>query len=273
MLLLCSLFLFSLFLSSSFAQAQVKAGFVENQIWFSNDPDTAGETTVISTLINNQDTKAVYGTVTFYDSNKSLGQKSATLEAHTSKVISISWKVTAGDHSIVAKFENTKEGSDKGAATTVSHSSTEAYKFSVAAPIQEPPAEKTIAATLTQPTATTADSGKSDASKTVDEVKGAAETTFTKFDNFREDTAGALSEKADEASAQVDAIKKGQLAGVSKTNEPKKESPSFLGTPFAYVKMLFYQLAYFIFSHKVVFYSLIIVIIIMFFRFLIRASR
>lgn len=35
------------------------------QFGFSNEPDVVGETTTISTLIINQDTKAVYGVVNF----------------------------------------------------------------------------------------------------------------------------------------------------------------------------------------------------------------
>jgi hypothetical protein len=247
--------------------ADVSTGFVEQSVWFSNEPDKVGETILISTLVNNQSDKAIFGTVAFYDEQSLLGKKTVTVEVHSAKVVSISWKVTKGNHSILAKFEDPKISNSEGQSVVVSNAITAPQVFEVIAPAPTP------ITTETKAESTVSDKNKteSDVSKTVDAAKDAAETTFEKLDDFRETTSLALASKAVVAADQIAQIKndavKGKILGASTTKD------SILKTPFAYLKMFFYKLAHFIFSHKYVFYGLIILIIVLFFRYLIRAPR
>ncbi|HRH31507.1 MAG TPA: hypothetical protein PK950_02470 [Candidatus Paceibacterota bacterium] len=271
-----TLFIFTLFALPLFAHAEANAGFVDKSIWFSNEPDTAGETTNISTLINNQDAKAIYGVVGFYDNGKLIAQKPTTVEANASKVVTISWKVTSGSHSMVVKFEDTKYTSDKGTATGIAKSETSPYRFSVAAPAETTADSKTTGKTTTTDTKTGL-SG-SEASDTVEkaagDVKDAAEGAFAKFDNFRSSTGKVLGEKAEAASKEVAALKDNSDAGEKAGPAPANaDSGSFLQTPFAYLKMIFFKIAHFIFSSIYAFYGLIVLIIILFVRYLIRAPR
>lgn len=58
-------------------------------------------------------------------------QKPTTVDAHSSKVVSTTWKVTEGSHTIIAKFEDTRYSSDKGTATIVANSEADPYRFNV----------------------------------------------------------------------------------------------------------------------------------------------
>ncbi len=251
------------FSSPLLARAEANAGFIDTSIWFSNEPDTVGETTTISTLINNQDAKAIYGMIGFYDNGKLITQKATTVDPRASKVVSITWKVTVGSHSMVAKFENTRYTNDKGTATVVSKSETAPYRFTVLTPEAKAVADAKAEANGTNGTSgSSASKTEAEVKKTVDDAKDAAEGAFAKFDNFRTKTAETLVGKVAGAQKSIEDIKE----------IPKKEQ-TFLQTPFAYLKLIFYKAAHFIFSSMYAFYGLIILIIILFVRYLIRAPR
>ncbi|MBP6926602.1 MAG: hypothetical protein KBB70_02810 [Candidatus Pacebacteria bacterium] len=243
------------------ARAEANAGFIDTSIWFSNEPETVGESTTISTLINNQDAKAIYGMIGFYDNGKLITQKATTVDPRASKVVSITWKVTVGSHSMVAKFENTRYTNEKGTATVVSKSETAPYRFTVLTPEAKETADSKATANGTNGTPGSSAS-KTEVEKTVDDAKDAAEGAFAKFDNFRTKTAETLVGKVAGAQKSIEDIKE----------IPKKEQ-TFLQTPFAYLKLLFFKAAHFIFSSMYAFYGLIILIIILFVRYLIRAPR
>lgn len=256
-----SVFAFALiFALPLLARAEANAGFIDTSIWFSNEPDIVGETTTISTLINNQDAKAIYGMVGFYDNGKLITQKATTVDPRASKVVSISWKVTVGSHSMVAKFENTRYTNDKGTATIVSKSETSPYRFTVLTP--EAKAVADAKGNTNGTSGSSASKTETEVKKTVDDAKNAAEGAFAKFDNFRTKTADTLSEKVTDSKKAIEDLKE----------IPKKEQ-TFLQTPFAYLKLIFYKAAHFIFSSMYAFYGLIILIIILFVRYLIRAPR
>ena len=237
------------------ARAEVNAGFIEQAIWFSNEPDTVGEKTNVSTLINNQDAKAIYGMVSFYDNSKLVSKKAATVDAHASKVVMIPWTVTEGKHSFVVKYEDTRYTNEKGTATIVSNNETSPYTFTVVSEAQKVTDAKT-----------TTSKAEDQVKQTAGEVKDAAEGAFAKFDSFREDTATSLEGKVLGATKAVEDTKKAEAA------KPAKDR-SALQTPFAYLKLYFFKLAHFIFSSIYAFYGLIFLIIILFVRYLIRAPR
>ena len=265
--ILVSVFSCVILLPVAVQASEVSAGFVTEPIWFSNQPDIAGETTTISTLINNQDDKAIYGDVVFYDNAIVIGKKSVTVLARSAKVASVPWKVTAGSHSMVAKFENTKQLNDKGTSTDVSNNETNVYRFNVAS------AESTKIQSAPAGSSTSGDASvsasKSDATKTIAEAKNAAENAFSSFDNFRISTAITIGKSADSSTKEIEQIK----ATPTSNGSQATQKSSFLKTPFAYLKMIFFKTAHFIFSNMYVFYGLIILIGILIIRYLIRAPR
>ncbi len=261
------LILFLSIIFPTFVFAQVVAGFVDKPIWFSNEPDTVGETTNISTLINNQDSKAIYGVVGFYDNGSQIGEKTTTVSASASKVITISWKVSAGSHSIVVKFENTKSVSDKGVATKITNEQTSAYRFTVLT--KEEATLKTDDAKSI--TTLASDPIKSSVGGAISGAKELAQNTFEAIDNFRDDTSVTLEKSVIVSEKEIEVINKEKVDGKVAGASAKKES--FLKTPLAILKQYFFKFAHFIFAQTWTFYGLIILIIILFVRYLIRAPR
>jgi hypothetical protein len=264
----------AIFGAAPHAQAAANAGFIDTSIWFSNEPDTAGETVAVSTLINNQDPKAVYGLVGFYDNGKLLSRKTTTVEPHASKVVTINWKVTVGKHSMVAKFESTQVENDEGEEVEVVKNETEPITFTVkeAIPAKTDEKEKEVGA----------DPNKSDIANTVDEAKSAATGAFGKVDEFREETAATYAEKAEAQQKSIADAKKakdekieGKVAGVSATNiqTGNKIKETLIKTPFEYVKLYFFKFVQFVFAHKYIFYGLIILILFLIFRYMARSPR
>ncbi len=284
------LFLATFFLvSPSFVSAQVNAGFIPAPIWFGNQTLIAEQTTTISTLVYNQGEKALYGAVGFYDNDKLLGKKTITVEARSSKVASITWKITVGDHAISAKFENVKQTNESGPKAEVENSTTDAYRFTV------DPLPATVVKTETKDTTTenATAASKTSTSTTkeggaVGTVKDTAQTAFESVDTFREKTAETLEKKVKAAEEEVKVI---EPLPVSKpininddqlqdeTNDQNVNAPkviskkSLVDTPFSYIKLYFYKLAHYIFDHKAAFYGLIILIFFMIIRHIVRAQR
>ncbi len=258
----------AVFVVPRLAHAEANAGFVDASIWFSNEPDGVGESTTISSLVNNQDTKAIYGIVSFYDNGTSVGSKVITVEAHASKVVTVPWKVTEGTHTLIVKFEKTRYINDKGTATIVLNAETSPYRFTVTAPV--PNSNPNSKTTTTAPANSKIDAKTSEIKNTVEDVatnvKDAATNTFAKFDAYRAETGKVLGVKAVAAVQNVDKVKKEQAAA------PKAQK-SFVATPFAYLKMFILKIAHFIFSTVYTFYGLIVLSIILFVRYLIRAPR
>lgn len=268
--------------------AENNTGFIDTAIWFSASPDTVGESITISTLVNNQEKKAIYGIISFYDNDKSLSKKTVTIAPNSSKVVSIDWKVESGSHSIVAKFEDTREVDDKGKSIQIANSETKPHKFTVIANSST----NSNADSNSNPSSVSNDDkenspagnsiiSKEDVGKTVDEAKKVTETTFGKIDDFRAETAVSLEKKAEESTKELEEIKlehekvksEGKVAGAKTSKDDTTEKESFLKTPFAYLKMIFYKMAHYIFAQKFLFYGLIVLLIILFIRYIIRAPR
>src|SRR3989344_3671038 len=81
-------------------------GFIPDNIWFSKDPPTEGDTVKIYTLVFNNGKNALSGTVEFYDKNVILGKKEFLSPAGGIKDVSVNWEVMAGDHTLSAKILN-----------------------------------------------------------------------------------------------------------------------------------------------------------------------
>lgn len=124
--------LFGLTLSLTVFAAS-KFGFVNNNIWLSNENALAGETIKIYSVIVNGDDNAVRGNLIFYDNNSPISQPLAFyLEAGgSSKVLSSSWQVTKGSHQFKAAISNItfENGLQKISSSDSSISQTETKYF------------------------------------------------------------------------------------------------------------------------------------------------
>jgi uncharacterized membrane protein YgcG len=88
------------------------------------------------------------------------------------------------------------------------------------------------------------------------------------FQLHREDTEKSIT-KGIAAAEKVLA----EEAKPAKAGSTTTEAPSKMERPLTYIKLFFLKLFSFIFSHGVVLYGLIILIVILFVRYLIRAPR
>lgn len=237
--------------------AGTNAGFIPAPIWFSSESLSANTTTKVSTLVYNSTTDALSLTVTFYDGDVVLGKKAGIISAQSSKEFSIDWKVTVGDHAIRAHIDNPKKGSTTGPLVTLTSVETDAYRFTVLADLGIHPFE----------TATTKTDTKKDPTDQPAIIVG-AQNTFDKIDSFREDTEKSIT-KGIAAAEKVLA----EEAKPAKAGSTTAEAPSKMERPLTYIKLFFLKLFSFIFSHGVVLYGLIILIVILFVRYLIRAPR
>ena len=100
-------FVFS-FISIHKSYASLDAGFVNSNIWYSQDNFTEGDKIKIYTVIFNPDSRQFSGTVSFFDKTVLLGKKNFSISGNGVNNVSIDWTVIAGDHTIFAKIENSK---------------------------------------------------------------------------------------------------------------------------------------------------------------------
>lgn len=256
-ILRCFLVIVFIFAGVGVSAAGSNAGFIPAPIWFSSESLSANTTTKVSTLVYNSTPDVLSLTVTFYDGDVVLGKKAGLISAQSSKEFSIDWKVTVGDHAIRAHIDNPKKGSATGPAVTLSSVDTDAYRFTVLADLGVHPFSTT-------PT----DTKKGTTTEDKPAIVVGAQNTFDKIDGFRADTAKSI----DKSIASAEKVLAEEVAP-AKASSTTTTAPSKMERPLTYVKLFFLKLFSFIFSHGVLFYGLIILIIILFIRYLIRAPR
>ena len=114
------IFLFTLLLTSPvFAEVSNSTGFLPGQIWYSKDSLVEGEIVKIYTAVWNGDTSSLSAKVEFYDKNVILGTRDIIVPALQLQEVSVSWKVTSGDHIISAKILSSTLNTTSGGKETV----------------------------------------------------------------------------------------------------------------------------------------------------------
>ena len=98
------LILFLTPLTFTYGAEIINSGFIPGQIWYSSEELIEGQTVNIHTAIWNGEKNSITAKVEFYDKNVILGTRNIIVASETSKDVSISWKVTAGDHLISASI-------------------------------------------------------------------------------------------------------------------------------------------------------------------------
>lgn len=244
----------------SFAQTSQNIGLVEHTIWYSKDPFYEGDTIKIYTLLYNSGTQAVSGTVEFYDGKVILGKKDIIIPPDSAKDISVSWTVTAGEHSISAKFLNpTITVKGKQEPIIVDNGVSSERKVFVPKKIVS---ESKDVDGESASTNTVVDRL---AEKAAEYTPEPIDKTAVAIDTFREETSLKIIASKELTKARVEAFKDSSLE-VNASSSGISVSPQTLQKPLAYISLFFWSLLSFIFSHKVVFYGLILVIIFLVIR-------
>ena len=242
-----------------FAQSVSNVGLVEHTIWYSKDPFFEGDTIKIYTLLYNSGTSSVSGTVEFYDSETLLGKKDIIIPAQSPKDVSISWTVTTGNHSISAKFLNpTIVVGGKTQPVAVDNIISPEQKFFVPKKVLSESVPIDVA-----PTGTGA--FDSLAKKIEPYTPGPVAKTISAIDSLRDTVTQKIKTSKDTAVEKVDTLKKAY--------ETKKDSLTPTQRPLAYISLFFWTLFSFVFSNKIVFYGLWILVLFLIIRFFWRRSR
>lgn len=249
--------------SSTLAQAQGNVGFVENSIWYSQTPKVEGESVKVYTAIWNGSASDISAHVEFYDGTTLLGSRDVKVTPENISDVFIIWKVTAGDHNISARI--TKSSTLVGGVATnftVADNNVAANKISISKKVAVDVGAITPVDTIAKKV--------SDALPA--QVAAPVKDIASQVDNYREDTRVTIEENIIATKKKIAEMDKpvSKSSTTSKDKNPKLAANSLSGTdkPIAYVELFFLTCASFIFTNKVVFYGICIVLLFLVLRFI-----
>jgi hypothetical protein len=244
------------------------AGFLPNQIWYSPESFGEGETVKIYTAIWNGEENSFSAKVEFYDKNVVLGSRNVVVAPGKVEVVSISWKVTSGDHLISAKIISPTLLNKSGDKEVVSlqNNVTKADKKFIPVKIKKEDEKSTE----------TDQSLKEGINKVSDKIedllpenvnqKVSSGILFT--ENFRSQTLEKITgsqEKTEELILELEKRPVENSSNLSLEEATQK--------PIAQIKLFFLKVLNMIFSHKILFYGLILFFFLSFIRWIYRRIR
>jgi len=256
------------------AAETTSTGFIPGQIWYSKDTIIEGDTVNIYTAVWNNAASSLSAKVEFYDQNVILGTRDVVVGPQQLKEVSVSWKVTAGDHVISAKIISPSiTVSGKKQTITVNNTLTETSRKFIPVVIK----------TINGDPATSTDIIKNQIDKATSGIEGilpeSVSTPLTKnldvVSSFREDTYTSISKMKDETKQVIESLsaKEEKVAIPSKdknntkvTTVTKMSTDDAVKKPIAYVKLFFLSILSFIFGSSIVFYVLLLLVIFLIIR-------
>ncbi|HVU75338.1 MAG TPA: hypothetical protein VHD38_00660 [Candidatus Paceibacterota bacterium] len=181
------------------ALAAVSAGISSAPLWLSQSAVTEGDTVQLFTVLYNQSTAEVQGSVDFAVDNRVIDSIAFDLAPGKNQIASASWQATKGDHTLSAATNGTTDGQKR----SITLSGTAASLAVTVMPRPQPPAQANAAA----------------ASAFIDGLIGssspalssAAQHAVAVAEGLRNDAATYLESKL----ASSTPAKKGQVLGVS----------------------------------------------------------
>ncbi|HAE36687.1 MAG: hypothetical protein UR85_C0008G0025 [Candidatus Nomurabacteria bacterium GW2011_GWF2_35_66] len=267
--------IYFIFIPSYSFGATLATGFIPGQIWYSKDPFIEGDTVKIYTALWNSSFSSLSAKVEFYDKNVILGSRDVVVPALKLQDVSVSWKVTSGDHLISAKIISpSTTTSGKKEAVIVTNTTTEIDKRFV--PV--------VLTTAEGKPATSSDVLKSQidkATSSVDDIVPLSISTPVSkniglIDNFREDAFKKISATKIETKDRIDEINKIEnktTTDKTSTVQNKVGVEDATEKPITYLKLIFLSILSFIFGSKLVFYAIIVFLVFLIVRFIYRKIR
>ena len=273
-LIILSALLFLLTISGLRSQtATTNAGFVSsNNIWYSIDPFEEGQNVGIYTLVFNPDSRELSGTVVFFDSSTVLGTKDFKVPANGVEEIHINWRATAGTHTIFGRIENARFLISSGKYEDAYLSQNETSKSSRTV------LEKVVQKTNEESTDSNSNSALSSNTdnissgliqkiekvvkeKTPDFVSKPINATSNAIEKVGNNISTSSETKKKEISKEI------KDSATIKTSDKTAESKKIL-KPLKYMELFFYTLLSFIFSNKIIFYGILLLILFFIIRFI-----
>lgn len=255
-------------------------GFVKDSVWLSNDAPNEGDTVTISTLVVNGDQSTLTAKVQFYDSELLLSEKSVSVDKGDAKIVTTSWKVTAGSHALHAALKDATLVSTSGKKTSVTLSDAQS-------------ANQNLFVKTSTPTSLT-EQNKVDAkvnevaSKVESVVPEAVKDTFastgTSVEGLRETWELSLTDKQNQEKAklaEMDKVEQERLkakadpdpANYVANNYVDSAGGNVLQKPFSYILIFLYSLFLFIVGNQFVFYGVIALVVFVIVRSIFRSFR
>ncbi len=244
------------------------AGFIPGQIWYSSESLTEGDTVKIYTAVWNRDSKSLSAHVDFYDKNVVLGSRDIVVLAGELKDVSISWKITSGEHSISAKITSSIliDKSNKKETVLLKNNLTEEDNQFV--PV--------VVSKVDGTSATSSDVLKSQIGKVGSQINNILPSSVVvpvsngakTLDTFRQNTSVKIDTSKEDVKKQIDSLNK-----IPKKEIKDSDAKDSIEKPIAQVKLFFLSVLSFIFNTKIVFYGLIILLSFFIIRYFYRKIR
>jgi hypothetical protein len=227
--------------------------FLPDEVWYSEENLKEGETVNIYTGIWNGTDNLINTKVEFFDKSTLLGSREISVESKKLKEVSVSWKVTAGEHSISAKIISPKSVIDgKNEDIKLKDSTTKNDRLNISVVIKDDKG-KEVKATEALDNVGEKINGVLD-----EDVKEKISLSLGAVETYRLEKAEQVKEFEKEAEEKVEQIK----------SEDEQE-----GLTGAMIKMYFWKTIRFIFENKTVFYIVTVVLAFCVLRAIYRAFR
>lgn len=258
--------------------ATTSTGFIPGQIWYSKDPFVEGDIVKVYTALWNSSSSSLSAKVEFYDKNVILGSRDVVVPALKLQEVSVSWKVTAGDHLISAKIiAPSITTSGKKEIVTVTNVTTDTDKRFV--PV--------VLTTIEGKLATSTDLLKSQLDKATSSLDGIVPTSISTpissnvsaVDSFRVDSLKKITETKLEAKDKIAELNNKSNITIDKTSGRAVSTQKNVNVadatekPITYLKLTFFSILAFIFGSKLVFYAIIAFLIFLVIRYIYRKIR
>lgn len=242
-------------------------GFVERDIWFSQEKLTEGDAVRIYTAIFNGNDGTLSGTMAFYDNETVLGKKEFSVAAKNVGTVSIAWNVTAGSHIIHAEITDpavTVSGTRQSIFIEDGKSDEEKFTVSKKIPTETPAGESG--------TDTPSPAAKFIEDHVPEIIATPVLTTTGAIDDWRGDTAETLEKKKEEQKEVVKALKdepiiEAKIALTKDGDVSVAPDENKLKKPLENVKLFLYTIGTYIFTHKALFYVLVGALTLLIIRF------
>ena len=233
--------------------------FMPENVWYSGGELKDGEVVNIHTAIWNGLNDKVVMKIDFYDKDTLLGARDLSIEPKDLSEVSISWRVTAGEHYISAKIVSPKsivDGVEKDVKVSSNKTKIDRQKISVVIKDQEGEEVKTkdaLGGILGQAEEKVKDILNED-------VEQKVSIGFEAIEKYRLEKAEQVKGFEEEMKEKIDDIK-------SKDEEDQEGLAGYN------VKFYFWQIIHFIFANKIAFYVVSGLLLLFILRAIYRAFR
>ena len=262
--------------------AHASTGFLGGPMWISPEAPSDGQLVNLSALFHNAEPNELTGDVVFYDGDVLLGRKTISISSGGVATATVSFRVGAGDHLFSATIGNLFEstGGSQSEPFALSPETVQLPKISVS-----PKAGNELQASVVSSVGEQNDlSPNSPIAPVVaqvnklqgnviasipDSIKNPVSTVAENIDTYRAENAGVFDKATKSSSDTVKSIN--ALAAAQQKQYGKVPlSTTMVDRPFAYLKLFFFTLMTFLYSHELVFYGTIIFLLYIVGRFIIR---